>query len=251
MIRNIVIIEDEKLNADRLKRLTSELQPEAKVLATLDSVYDSVQWFNENNQPDLILMDVRLSDGISFEIFDKVTITAPVIFTTAYDEYAVRAFKYNSVDYLLKPVEADELKAALEKFESLTECNQEPSIKALIDYLTPKDFRSRFLIPFRDGYKTVNVKDIAFFYSELKITRAKINNSTEEIIPQTLEELEQQLSPKDFFRVNRQFIVHIDTIQRVHNMFNGKLKLEIRNHPNLEIIVSRDKAQTLKNWLDY
>ncbi|RYY33347.1 MAG: response regulator transcription factor [Sphingobacteriaceae bacterium] len=251
MISSILIIEDEKPNADRLKRLIKTIRPGANVLAVVESIADSVAWFIENAAPDVVMMDVRLSDGVSFEIFDKIDINCPVIFTTAYDEYAVKAFKYNSVDYLLKPVEQDELEAAFEKLEATPVSHDKLSLEGLFNYLQPKDFRSRFLLPYRDGYKSVLVSDVTYFYSELKITRAKLHDGSEETVPQTMEELELQLNPKQFFRANRQFIVYIDAIQRVHNYFNGKLKLDIKNSPDVEIIVSREKAGTLKNWLDY
>ncbi|MCG2614310.1 LytTR family DNA-binding domain-containing protein [Terrimonas sp. NA20] len=251
MINTILIIEDEKPNADRLLRLIRTIRPKAVVVAVLDSISDSVDWFRKNEHPDIVLMDVRLSDGLSFEIFEKTTINSPIIFTTAYDEYAVKAFKYNSVDYLLKPVEQEELAAAFEKFETIPSAVQQPAIEGLINYLQPKEYRGRFLLPFRDGYKTVLVSDIVFFYSELKITRAKLYNGADEILPQTMEELEQQLNPKQFFRANRQFIIHIDGVSQVHNYFNGKLKVEMKGNADTEIIVSRDKAHLLKGWMDY
>lgn len=249
MISSIVIIEDEKPNADRLKRLIKTIRPEAEVLAVMDSITESIEWLNNHDHPDVIMMDVRLADGLSFDIFEAVKLSCPVIFTTAYDEYAVRAFKYNSVDYLLKPVEQDELQAAFEKLET----NQTNTfrLEGLLNFLQPKEYRNRFLLPYRDGYKSLLVNDIAYFYSELKITRAKLYNGSEEIIPQTMEELEQQLSSKTFFRANRQFIVHIDAIEQVNNYFNGKLRLNIKNTPEAEVIVSREKANLLKNWLDY
>ncbi|MFD2522847.1 LytR/AlgR family response regulator transcription factor [Emticicia soli] len=251
MINRILIIEDEKPNADRLQRLIKTIRPKASIVAVLDSIADSVDWFNTNDNPDVVMMDVRLADGISFDIFARVNINCPIIFTTAYDEYAVRAFKYNSVDYLLKPVEPEELEAAFEKLETFVSGQQEKSIEGLLNYLKPKEFRSRFLLPYRDGYKSLMVEDIIYFYSELKITRATLHTGTEEIVPQTLEELEQQLDPKLFFRANRQFIVHINAIQQIHNYFNGKLKIDIKNDPEVEIIVSREKANLLKNWLDF
>lgn len=251
MISSIVIIEDEKPNADRLQRLIRTIKPEAKVVAVLDSIADSVEWIATNVQPDIIMLDVRLSDGVSFEIFEKVKVECPVIFTTAYDEYAVRAFKHNSVDYLLKPVEQEELHAAFEKLESLSVKNEQVSLEGLLHFLQPKEYRSRFLLSYRDGYKSVLVSDVVYFYSELKITRAKLDSGLEEIIPQTMEELEQQLDPKSFFRANRQFIVHIDAIQQIHNYFHGKLKLAMRNNPEVEIIVSREKAHALKAWLNF
>ena len=252
MINTILIVEDEKLNADRLKRLLKSIRPKAEIVAVLDSIADCVEWLLTNTQPDVIMLDVRLSDGLSFEIFDKIRVEAPVIFTTAYDEYAVRAFKYNSIDYLLKPVEQEELQAALYKLEQLTTAQETPkSLEGLLNFLQPKEYRSRFLLPYRDGYKSVLVNDVAYFYSELKITRAKLANGLEEIVPQTMEELEQQLNPKMFFRANRQYIIHIDAIQRVANYFNGKLKIDIKNNPDTEVIVSREKAHLLKMWLDY
>lgn len=251
-MEQILIIEDEKPNADRLKRMLKAIKPKAEILAVIDSIEESVAWFNEHQQPDVVMMDVRLSDGLSFEIFEKTKIQCPVIFTTAYDEYAVRAFKYNSIDYLLKPIEQDELKTAIEKLESLnTGGVNQKSLEGLLNFLQPKDFRNRFLLPYRDGYKTVLVNDVAYFYSEQKISKAKLNNGAMEILPQTMEELEQQLNPKSFFRANRQYIIHIDAVQQVHNYFNGKLKIAIRNNSDAEIIVSREKAHLLKNWLDY
>lgn len=251
MINSILIIEDEKPNADRLQRLIKTIRPKASIIGVLDSIADSVDWFNSNKHPDVVMMDVRLADGISFDIFARVNISCPIIFTTAYDEYAVRAFKYNSIDYLLKPVEPEELETAFEKLESFVAGQQEKSLEGLLNYLKPKEFRSRFLLPYRDGYKSLLVEDITYFYSELKITRATLHTGTEEIVPQTLEELEQQLDPKLFFRANRQFIVYINAIQQIHNYFNGKLKIDIKNDPDVEIIVSREKANLLKNWLDF
>ncbi|RKO72689.1 DNA-binding response regulator [Sphingobacterium puteale] len=251
-IANVLIIEDEKLNADRLKRLLKEIKPSIQILDVLDNITDSISWFQGNESPDLVMMDIRLSDGISFEILESIKIDCPIIFTTAFDEYAVRAFKFNSIDYLLKPVEKKELENALIKLDSLKlqQTNQDP-IQGLLDFIYPKDFRTRFLLPYKDGYKTILVEDIQYFYSEFKLTHAKLKCGTVEIVPQTLEELEQQLNPKVFFRANRQFIVHIDAIKRLHNHFNGKLKVEIKYSEDVEVLVSREKAQLLKNWLDY
>ena len=251
-ITNILIIEDEKLNADRLKRLLREIKPAVQILDVLDNIADSVNSFSENDMPDLVMMDIRLSDGLSFEILENIKIDCPIIFTTAFDEYAVRAFKFNSIDYLLKPVEKKELADALTKLEGLLyqQLNQ-PPLQGLLDFLYPKDFRTRFLLPYKDGYKTITVEDIHYFYSEFKLTHACLKSGQVEIVPQTMEELEQQLDPKVFFRANRQFIVHIDAIKRLHNHFNGKLKVELKQGEDIEILVSREKAQLLKNWLDY
>ncbi|WP_126972753.1 LytR/AlgR family response regulator transcription factor [Gynurincola endophyticus] len=252
MSYTVVIIEDEKPNADRLKRLLYEINPEVHILAVLESISESVNWFQCNKTPDLIMLDIQLSDGLSFEIFEKVTIQSPVVFTTAYDEYAIKAFKYNGIDYLLKPVELDDLRGAIGKLEYCCEAQEQPvSLAGLMDFFKPKDYRSRFLLSFKDGYKTLLVNDVLYFYVDLKITRARLLDGTEEIIPLTLEELEQQLDPKVFFRANRQFIVGINSIQHIHNYFNGKLKVSIKNDTSVEIIVSREKANQLKHWMDF
>lgn len=249
MIDNILIIEDESLNSDRLIRLINNIFPKVTI-NVLESVGDSIIWLNSNAHPSVILLDVRLSDGLCFEIFEKVKVDCPVIFTTAYDEYAIKAFKVNGVDYLLKPIEQDDLKIAFGKVESLSLKQQSIPLDSLIQYLKPTEYKNRFLLPHKDGYKTVRVSDIAYFYSEFKITKAMLQNGIEETIPYTLEELEKQLDPKLFFRANRQYIIHIDSIQYVHNYFNGKLKIILKKNTELEIIVSRDKATLLKKWLD-
>ncbi|MGX7688125.1 LytR/AlgR family response regulator transcription factor [Flectobacillus roseus] len=252
MIQKVLIIEDEKPNADRLERLIKSIRPNAQIVEVLDCICESVEWFDTHEMPDVVMMDIRLSDGLSFEIFEKTTISCPIIFTTAYDEYAVKAFKYNSIDYLLKPVELDELERAFQKLESTSSVPEPASLANLLNYFQPKNFRTRFLLPYRDGYKSLQISDISYFYSKLKITRAKLNNGTEEIIPLTMEELEEQLNPKDFFRANRQFIIHVDAIEQIHNYFNGKLKIDLKKSPeDMELIVSREKASLLKAWLDF
>lgn len=252
-LNKILIIEDEKPNADRLKRLLLKLRPHAEVVSVEDSIISSVNWLENNPAPDMIMMDVRLADGLSFEIFNKFEVRSPVIFTTAYDEYAVQAFKYNSIDYLLKPIEEEELDMALRRYETFIETVPfvGTAIEGLLNYIQPKDYRKRFLIAHRDGYKTVLAEDILYFYTELGISKAMLNTGIVENVPQTLEELEKQLDPKFFFRANRQFIIHIDSVRQISNHFNGKLKLELRKQPEMEVIVSREKASIFKSWMDY
>ncbi|WP_343531363.1 LytTR family DNA-binding domain-containing protein [Pedobacter sp.] len=249
MNNNILIIEDEKLNADRLKRLIGMIRPQATILAVLESVQETVDWLSNSPMPDLVMMDVRLSDGLSFEIFEKANITCPIIFTTAYDEYAVKAFKYNSVDYLLKPVEHEELALALEKVEQNHSFSNQQSIEDLVRYLQPKEHRSRFLIPFKDGYKAVSVSDVHYFFLEFKVTKARLQDGAEVALPHTMEELDQQLDPHLFFRANRQCIIHVNAIAQLHNHFNGKIKVALKNS-DMEVIVSREKAAALKQWMD-
>jgi two-component system response regulator LytT len=251
-IKKIVILEDEKLNSERIKRLILKIRPDAEIVGVLASVKNAVSWLSENESPDLILMDVQLADGLSFEIFNLADVTCPIIFTTAYDEYAIKAFKYNSVDYLLKPIEKTELEAAILKLEnSLKPVHSNSPIKELIAYMQPKEYRNRFLIPYRDGYRKIDVEDIACFYSNLNINYAYLFNGEEVVVPHTLEALEQELNPKSFFRANRQYIIHVNSIEKVNNYFNGKLKLKIKHSKDEAVIVSRTKASLLKLWLDY
>ncbi|WP_336667547.1 LytTR family DNA-binding domain-containing protein [Elizabethkingia anophelis] len=252
---NILIIEDERPNAERLKRLILGIKPQANILSVLESVSESVEWLDSHEKPDLIMMDIKLSDGLSFEIFDKTQLVdVPIIFTTAYDEYAIKAFKQYSIDYLLKPVDKDELAMAFEKYDQLdimVNKATNPSIEKLLDEFRPKNYRTRFLLSYRDGFKTVMVNDVLYFYSKQKITKARLTDGTDEIIPHTMDELEQQLDPKLFFRANRQFIICINAVEHVYNYFNNKLKVTMRKNTDVEIIVSRDKAPLLKNWMGY
>lgn len=253
VIKKILIMEDEEPNAERLQRFLSEIRPNIEVLGVLDSVKKAVDWLAKNETPDLIIMDVRLADGLCFEIFNLADVKSPVIFATAYDEYAIKAFKYNSLDYLLKPIEKEELETAINKYEALIKqtFEQYNLIENLLTYIHPKEHRTRFLIPYRDGYKKVNAGEIAFFSSQIGGNYANLFNGETMVIPQTLETLEQQLDPAIFFRANRQYIVHIDAVEKVSNDFNGKLKIEIKNYRDTDIIVSRTKAPLLKMWLDY
>lgn len=249
----ILIIEDERHNANRLQAMVKEINPENIVCDILESVTDSVEWFNTNPSPDLILMDVRLSDGLCFEIFTSSNVVAPVIFTTAYDEYAIKAFKVNSIDYLLKPIHRPELEAALTKFKQLISNQQpNPAIADLIDIIKKQgtSYRSRFLIPLNDGYKSVGVEEVDYIYSEFKITHLVSNERQVYATTQTMDELEEQLDPSLFFRANRQHIISLNVIKDIHNYFNGKLKVVINKYPEVEILISREKAVSFKHWLD-
>ncbi|MCC9064717.1 LytR/AlgR family response regulator transcription factor [Flavobacterium piscisymbiosum] len=252
-IKKILILEDEKLNSERIKRLILKIRPHVEIVDVLASVKKTVSWLSENHCPDLIMMDIQLADGLCFEIFNLADVTCPVIFTTAYDEYAIKAFKYNSIDYLLKPIEKNELEAAIIKFENSVQhsTSQQPKIEELLAYIHPKEYRKRFLIPYRDGYRKINTEDVAYFYSNMNINYAKLFNGEEVVVSQTLENLEQELDPQNFFRANRQYIIHVNSIENVNNFFNGKLKLKIKHSKDDDIIVSRTKAPSFKLWLDY
>ena len=251
MTSRILIIEDEIPNAERLVRLLGKVRPNAEILAVIESVAESIRWFNENEQPDVVMMDIRLSDGLSFEIFENTKVLCPVIFTTAYDEYAVKAFRYNSVFYLLKPIDQDELSLAIAKLEAKTIVNIDRILlETLLTSLKPKGYRSRFLISYRENYNTVLVQDISYFYSEFKITKARLVNGDKIVVPETLEELEQQLDPNLFFRANRQYIIHVDSILQVSNYFKGKLKVKLKKFDGA-IMISREKSAQFKGWIGY
>ena len=250
---NIVIIEDELRTAKSLENIILDLRPNAKIIGQYQSIESSVEALAGAIRPDLIFMDIQLADGLSFEVLKLTELSCPVIFTTAFDEYAIQAFKYNSVDYLLKPVEPEELEAAISKLENTVQPPrpQYILIEELMEQIRPKPYRTRFLLPYRDEYLKIDIADIAFFYSHTAITHARLFNGKQMVIPHTLETLEQELEPRDFFRVNRQYIVHAGAIDKVHNFFNGKLKLEVKNSPDHEVLVSRTKAASFKTWLGY
>lgn len=250
---DILIVEDEPLNADRAARLLTEIRKDIKVVGVVPSIKRTVDWFSTHKTPDLILMDVKLADGLSFDAFEQTDIESPVIFTTAYDEYAIKAFKYNSVDYLLKPIDKDELASAVHKFEHSIQRTplEKSAIDGLVAQLRPKKYRNRFLIPHRDTYKKVEVDEIAYFHSFQNICNAHLFMGAKITVPHTLESLERELDPEKFFRVNRQYIVHLDSIESVHEHFNGKLKLILQDNKKTAALISRIKAPLFKEWLGY
>ena len=199
------------------------------------------------------MVDIRLADGLSFDIFEQVKVDTPIIFTTSYDEYAIRAFKVNSVDYLLKPIEREELFNALSRITVAEESpKQSPDIEQLLQTIKnqTKVFRKRFLLTKHNGYQSISVDEIDHIFLENKITYLITNDGKREVLQQTMDELEDELNPDDFFRANRQFIIHIDSIGMVQNSYNGKMKIVLKRHREKEIIVSREKAGLLKQWLD-
>ncbi|MFD1605460.1 LytR/AlgR family response regulator transcription factor [Flavobacterium artemisiae] len=247
----ILIVEDESINASRLKRLLEELEPNCEIVNIIDTVEGSVAWLESNEMPDLITMDIRLADGISFSIFERTTISCPVIFTTAYDEYAVKAFKVNSIDYLMKPIEKNELKTALEKFKTLPKTQNTNDISEILkSFVNKASYRLRFLVNYRDGYKSVNVSDIDFVYSEFKTSHLFLKDNTIVPVAQTMEELDMELDPDIFFRANRQFFIRAESIKSISNYFNSKLKIELKRAPQHEVIISREKASLFKSWMD-
>jgi DNA-binding LytR/AlgR family response regulator len=250
----ILIIEDEPQAAQRLINLLKLLKPDVKLLASLDSIKQSVAWLNSNQTPDLIFMDIQLADGLSFEIFNQVEIKSPVIFTTAYNEYALKAFKVNSIDYILKPVDADELKGAFKKHENLigsptSTTKMMESISYAMQMLTKKN-KERFVIKVGEHLKTIETVDIHFFYSLEKTTFAQTKDGRKHILDYTLDQLEDLLSKDLFFRINRKYIIGLGSIQDMITHVNSRLKLALKSSDDNEIVVARERVQEFKDWLD-
>ncbi|MBK7651275.1 MAG: response regulator transcription factor [Flammeovirgaceae bacterium] len=249
----VLIIEDEPLAAERLGNLVRELHAEIQLVATLDSVQRSVVWLSQNTV-DLIFMDIQLADGLSFEIFEKIEIKTPVIFTTAYNEYALKAFKVNSIDYILKPIDKEELAAAYKKYQTLTQQPVAPakmleSIGYAMQMLTKK-YKERFVIKVGEHLKSLEVKEILFLFSLEKITFAQTKDGRKHILDFTLDQLEGLLDPALFFKINRKYIVSMVGIQDMISHTNSRIKLVLKTSDDADVIVARERVQEFKEWLD-
>ena len=247
-----LIIEDEMHNAQLLEQYINQIKTDALLLAILPSVTEAVQRFKTNPMPDIVFMDIRLEDGLSFEIFKSVEISCPVIFTTAYDEYALEAFKVFGAAYLLKPIAKKELHIVMDKFYTEKEYQNQGILKEMIRQLLPtkKKYKQQFLIHHKDQILTVPTATIDYSYIDNKMTYVVTKDQSSYIVPFTLEELENQLDPTYFFRVNRQFIIALDSFQSIHKHFNDKGKITLKNNPEAEIILSRSRFVEFKEWLD-
>lgn len=248
---NIVLLEDEPLVARNLVQQLLRVAPHAHVVAQLASVQQSRKWFMENPVPDLVISDIRLSDGLSFEIFENISLACPIIFTTAFDEYAIRAFKLNSIDYLLKPVDEEELSRAIQKFESQqTAVHMADQLRQALETLQhpEKKYKVRFLAMLRNALVPVTQDQVALFHKDELIYLHTISNEKLISEHQTLDELEDLLDPAVFFRVNRQYILHIQSVAQVRNTHKGlSVHVKIQGIPDIEI--SREKAAAFKQWL--
>ena len=249
---SVLIIEDELPNATRLEKMLLAVEKDIRVVGHIQTVSDSLRWLKEHDHPDLICMDIRLTDGLSFELFDQMPIRSHTIFITAYDEYALRAFQVNGIDYLLKPIEASQLEAAIRKVFNRMDSSVNSGLLDILRKIQLREnvFRSRFLVSFRDLYIPVLAGEIAYFGSENKNTFITTHLAQRYIIEQTLEELEQELNPHEFFRISRQYIVSIKSIRKVQQSFNGKLQVELLPAIKESVLVSRDRSSTLKKWLN-
>jgi DNA-binding LytR/AlgR family response regulator len=248
----ILIIEDEQPAAKQLTKMLQKADPSVSIIETIDSVEASVKWLNTFPSPDAIFMDIQIADGLSFAIFNEVELTCPVVFTTAFDQYAIKAFRVNALDYLLKPIDEDELNGVLNKLKIKTPPQYSIDfLQNLVPQFTKSipDFKSRFLIKQGTTLNFVETNDIAFFFSEDGLTHFYSFHNKKHLIEQTLDELENQLNPSDYFRINRKIIVSIKAIKKINPHFNSRLKLELTPQYLTEIFVARERVADFKTWL--
>ena len=249
-----VIVEDETLAAKKLETMIKKYDSSIEILAKLPSIKEAVKWFNQNTAPDLIFMDIHLEDGLSFAIFELTSLQAPVIFTTAFDEYTINAFKVNSIDYLLKPINFDDLSRSLDKFYQFKKqfSSSPVDIKNILDSLIPKEssFKTRFLINEGNNLLKIEINEVAYFFAHDKFTFLVTDKGKQHLIDLTLEKLTQVLDPKLFYRVNRQFILSAKSIDSMSKYGTNKLKVSLIPKTNIEVFVSMDKYSNFKIWLD-
>jgi len=249
---NYLIIEDEKLSAERLAGIIARLFPDFVLIKTLDSVKSAVKWLSHNEQPQLAFFDIQLADGLSFEIFEHVSVQFPVIFTTAFNEYAIRAFKVNSIDYLLKPVDEKELKGAVEKFKSSVSRPgkiENDAIAFALSQLT-NTFKSRFLVKIGEHLKMIDVNEIAMFTSIEKSTYIKTFSKRDYGVDFTLDQVEGLVDPQCFFRINRKCIINLKAIRDIIAYSNSRLNLKLDFSTNEDLVVSRERVEDFKRWLE-
>jgi DNA-binding LytR/AlgR family response regulator len=251
-----IIIEDEPLVAKDLQKLITQIDPSIEIVAILESLQSCISYFKSNAEPDLIFMDIQLNDGVSFDIFEHVDIRCPIIFTTAYNEYALRAFKVNSIDYLLKPIDKNELETALEKYRSIKEnigSDLKAQIKQAIAHLASpssnKIYKERFMVHSGKSFSVINSKNIAYFVKDTLIYL--VTNDKQQFLTdfQTMEEVEDLLNPTFFYRANRQYIISINAVDTFRSDIYSKMILQLKAPLNVTVDISREKAQAFKNWI--
>lgn len=250
----ILIVEDEPLAAAQLAAHISALRPASQIVAVCDTVKAVVSWMNANNSPDLAFFDIQLGDGLSFEIFEQIDFQVPVIFTTAYDDFAIRAFKVNSIDYLLKPIDRNDLEKALQKLEHLsnpvTSSISHDIISELVDSLGKKNYKERFLVKVGTHLRVIETSETLYFYSFEKGTYAKLTDGKDYLLDQSLELVETMIDPGQFFRINRKYLVALKSISDVITYSNSRLKLKVQHSNDDDFLVAREKVKDFKNWLE-
>jgi len=248
----VLIVEDEVAAARRLAKMLKSLEPDSEIESTTDSITTTVNWLRENNEPDLILMDIHLADGSSFKIFEKVRVKCPIIFTTAYDQYAIQAFKVNSIDYLLKPIKEEDLKQSLVKYRESSFQVASIDMERLMDALrkSHKAYQERFIVQFADKLKSIEVNSIAYFVAMEKAVFLVSDDGHRYAIDYTIERLDEILNPKIFYRVNRKFIVNFTSIKGMYSYSKSRVKIDLFPNPETEVIVSSERASGFKDWLN-
>ncbi|GET31145.1 DNA-binding response regulator [Prolixibacter bellariivorans] len=249
---NVLIFEDEKHTALRLIQLLGKYDSEIKVLDVIGSVKEGIQWYRNNAFPDLVFQDILLNDGDCFDIFDEVKVETPIIFTTAYNEYALRSFKMNSIDYIVKPYDYDEVKDAMDKFRNFREMFLPPESELIkrIVFREKPEIKKRFLVKLGDRYRSIRSEDIAWFIYDDGLTFAVTFDNTRFPVNYSIDQLSSLLDPALFYQVNRKYMLNIESIRNIHTWFNSRFKIEITPNSEEDIIVSRERAKDFKLWLD-
>lgn len=245
----VLIFEDEALSSEQLVRMLSEYDKDIQVLDVIESVKQGIAWFQKNDYPDLVFMDIHLADGSCFELFSSIDIEAPIIFTTAYDQYAIQAFKVNSVDYLLKPIDFDDLATAIDKFKRIGKLSDNEKVVGILQQIT-KEYKQRFLVNKGDEIFYVNTEDISYIVYDEAVVFAYTMENKRYMLDQSIEKLSTLLDPSKFYRINRKMIVSLKGISKIHRYFTSRLKLELIPEAPVEAIVSREKVSDFKKWLD-
>jgi len=248
----VLIIEDEDLAQKQIINYLSEISPTAEIVGTLESIEEGKKWFEAHPQPDLIISDIKLTDGLSFELFNDAKPKCPIIFTTAYDQYAIKAFELNSIGYLLKPFDKEKLQECLSRLKLNSPSIHSQDLQQLAEMILNRQpqYKSRFLVKVGQKIKAISVDKIAYFFSHDKLTFLQTRSREKFPLDQSLDELQGMLDPKDFFRLNRKFIVHFEGIKEVHPYFKGRLKVELQPEIDEDIVVSSEKTPSFKAWLD-
>ena len=246
-----LVIEDEKVAAERLCSLILKIDNTIEILGVLQSVEKSVHWFNNNAAPDLIFMDIQLADGLSFEIFEQTQISAPIIFTTAYDEYALRAFKHNGIDYILKPIDEGELRQAIEKFQiQHTKVSYPAQVFESIMHALTNKYKTKFVIKVGEHIKVFQIEDVQCFYSMEKSTFLQNKQGRGYAVAYSLDQLEELLDPSKFFRISRKYIVAFGAIKDIISYSNSRLLLKLENNSSDQMVISRERVQAFREWLE-
>lgn len=250
----ILLVEDEDLAVKKLRKTLEAVDPNIEVIGTTDSIKATVQWLKDNPAPELILMDIELADGQSFEIFNLIDVNGPVIFTTSYDEFALKAFKVNSVDYLLKPIQKDELESAINKFRRLKGIEHpntdfDSLVRELQQKLQPKEYRKRFLVKQGQKLISIEIEEIAYFFSDGRLNFFKTTDNRTFVVDYTMEELEEMLDNQKYFRISRSFYVSNNSVDKIEDYFGNRLLLGLKPPVDKQALVSREKVTTFKKWM--